>query len=82
MSTALPAGLSLLLFVAAAVLWRTKSVPPHATLGTLVVAVSGMTEWIRDQAPITSRVLLLLNIALTAMTIWQWWRWRHRSTPQ
>ncbi|MFN9940145.1 MAG: hypothetical protein ACK56I_11800, partial [bacterium] len=54
MPTSLLAGLSLLLLAGAVVCWRTKSVPPHATIGILVLALILARKFVEDQAPTVS----------------------------
>jgi cytochrome b561 len=76
MPTSLLAGLSLLLLAGAVVCWRTKSVPPHATLGILVLALILARKFVEDQAPTVSTVLFYLNLALAGAAVRLWWRWR------
>ena len=76
MPTSLLAGLSLLLLAGAVVCWRTKSLPPHATIGILVLALILARKFVEDQAPTVSTVLFSLNLALAGAAVWLWWRWR------
>ena len=78
----LPAGLSLVLFTGALMVWRTKEVPPHAKLGSLYLSVALARLSIADEAPTVSTVLNYLSLVLAIAAVWLWWRSRRRDTPQ